>query len=242
MTPLVRALTSRLRLAAVIVVALGAVGAVSAFPQQLPAGARITDPSPAPTLPDDQKAKFLGWYNAQPKVHVPIDATGAKLLIVEFSDYQCSFCRQAYSVYAPVIARHQATGQVKFVLKHFPLERECNAGMQSDMHPSACEAAAAVVMAQMKGKAEKLEAWLFANQPSLSRETIKRAAAEISGVTDFDAQYDRALTLVRTDAGLGGMLGVKSTPTLIFNGRVVGGLLSAAQLETAIQHELKGSK
>jgi protein-disulfide isomerase len=172
----------------------------------------------------------------------PIDSEGAKLLIVEFSDYQCSFCRQAYHIYPPVIARHVASGQVKFVMKHFPLERECNAGMQSDLHPAACEAAAAVVMAQMKGRADKLEAWLFANQTSLNRETIKKAAADISGVTDFDAQYARALTLVKTDAGLGGMLGTRSTPTLIFNGRVVGGLLSAAQLETAIQHELQRSK
>lgn len=241
MTALLRFLTRRLwTIVAALVACLAA--ALSALPQQLPAGARITDPSPAATLPEDQKAKFLAWYEAQPKVHVPIDGDGAKLLIVEFSDYQCSFCRQAYYIYTPVIARHVATGQVKFVMKNFPLEKECNAAMQGDLHPSACEAAAAVVMAQMKGRSEKLEAWLFANQASFSREAIKKAAADIAGVTDYDAQYDRALTLVKTEAGLGGMLSVKSTPTLIFNGRVVGGLLSAAQLETAIQHELKRSK
>lgn len=240
MMALLRLARRSLRLALVVLLASGATAMLRAVPQ-LPAGARISDDKPADVLPPDQKAKFLAWYETQPKVHVPIDTDGAKLLIVEFSDYQCSFCRQAYNTYTPIIGRYVSTGAVKFVMKHFPLEKECNAAMQGDLHASACEAAAAVVMAQMKGKgkSDKLEAWLFANQASFSRDTIKQAAAEIGGVADYDAQYSRALTLVRTDAGLGSMLGAKSTPTLIINGRVIGGLLQPAQLETAIQYELK---
>jgi protein-disulfide isomerase len=210
--------------------------------QDLPAGARISDaPKPA-ALTDAQRAQFITWYEAQPKVNVPIDTDGAKLLIVEFSDYQCSFCRQAYYEYKPLLARYTATGQVKFVLKHFPLEKECNPSMQGDLHVSACEAAAAVVMAQMKGTGDKLEAWLFANQSSLTPATIKTAAADIGGVKDYDAQYSRALMLVTTDAGLGRMLGAKSTPTLIINGRLISGLLPIAQFQAAIDYELKGSK
>ena len=76
-----------------------------------------------------------------------------------------------------IIEKYRATGQLKFVLKHFPLERECNAAVQSDLHVAACEAAAAVVMAQSRGTADKLEEWFFANQPSLTPDRVKEAAA-----------------------------------------------------------------
>ena len=50
----------------------------------------------------------------------------------------------------------------------------------------------------------------------------------MAGIQDFDAQYARALTLVKTDAGLGALLGAKSTPTFFINGRVIAGALPAA--------------
>jgi protein-disulfide isomerase len=237
MTARTRALTLPIALA--IALALAAVFVKARPPQQLPAGAKLTEAKPRPAFSPEEKAKFLLWYDAQPKINVPIDAGGAKVLVVEFSDYQCSFCRQAYLEYKPILNKYVATGQVKFVLKHFPLEKECNAAMQGDLHTSACEAAAAVVMAQTKGTSDKLEAWLFENQAALSPATIKKAAADIGGVKDYDAQYSRALTLVRTDAGLGGMLGAKSTPTFVINGRLIAGVLPTPAFETAIEHELK---
>ena len=45
-------------------------------------------------------------------------------------------------------------------------------------------------------------------------------------------------TLVKTDAGLGALLGAKSTPTFVINGHLVAGALPAPYFEAAIQHEL----
>ena len=193
----------------------------------------------APQLTDQQRAEFIRSYEALPKVHVPLDAGTAKVLVVKFNDYQCPPCRQSFYDYKPVFAKYAKAGQVKFVLKHFPLERECNAAVASDLHVASCEAAAAVVMAQMKGTSDKLEEWFFANQPSLTPDTVKQAAAAVGGIKDFDAQYGRALTLVRTDAGLGALLGAKSTPTFIINGRLIAGAMPAFMFEMAIEHELK---
>ena len=193
----------------------------------------------APQLTEQQKAEFIKSYEALPKVSVPLDAGAAKVLIVKFNDYQCPPCRQSFYDYKPVFAKYAKSGQVKFVLKHFPLERECNAAVASDLHVASCEAAAAVVMAQMKGTSDKLEEWFFANQPSLTPDMVKQAAASMGGIKDFDAQYARALTLVRTDAGLGALLGAKSTPTFIINGRLIAGAMPAFMFEMAIEHELK---
>ena len=55
---------------------------------------------------------------------MPMD--GAKVMVVIFSDYQCPHCRAAHEAYKGLMRSTPATGQVRFVLKHFPLEGECN--------------------------------------------------------------------------------------------------------------------
>jgi uncharacterized membrane protein/protein-disulfide isomerase len=247
-TDVARLVRSPLGLASLAGLALGTLALLNGFPREAHAQAAAPAPaapsaSPAPAaqapaLTDQQKMDFLKWYEVQPRVTVPVDLEGAKVLVVKFNDYQCPPCRQSFLDYKPIIEKYRATGQLKFVLKHFPLERECNAAVQGDLHVASCEAAAAVVMAQSKGTADKLEEWFFANQPSLSPDKVKEGAASVAGIKDFDAQYARALTLVKTDAGLGALLGAKSTPTFIINGHVIAGALPVPYFEAAIQQEI----
>jgi len=247
-TDVARLVRSPLGLASVAGLALGTLALLNGFPRQAHAqtvapaaaasSASTAPAAPAPALTDQQKMDFLNWYEVQPRVTVPVDLEGAKVLVVKFNDYQCPPCRQSFLDYKPIIEKYRATGQLKFVLKHFPLERECNAAVQNDLHVASCEAAAAVVMAQAKGTADKLEEWFFANQPSLSPDRVKEGAASVAGITDFDAQYVRALTLVKTDAGLGALLGAKSTPTFVINGHVIAGALPVPYFEAAIQQEI----
>jgi uncharacterized membrane protein/protein-disulfide isomerase len=246
-----RLIKSPLGLASVAGLALGTLALLNAFPREAhaaaAAGAAATasassqaaaPAAQAPALTDQQKADFLKWYEVQPRVSVPVDLDGAKVLVVKFNDYQCPPCRQSFLEYKPIIEKYRTTGQLKFVLKHFPLERECNTAVQGDLHIASCEAAAAVVMAQSKGTADKLEEWFFANQPTLSPDRVKEGAASVAGIKDFDAQYARALTLVKTDAGLGALLGAKSTPTFVINGHLIAGFLPVPYFEAAIQQEI----
>ena len=247
-TDVARLVRSPLGLVSVAGLALGTLALLNGFPREAhaqaaapaaAAQAAATAPAAqAPALTDQQKMEFLKWYEIQPRVSVPMELDGAKVLVVKFNDYQCPPCRQSFLDYKPIIEKYRATGQLKFVLKHFPLERECNAAVQGDLHVASCEAAAAVVMAQSKGTADKLEEWFFANQPSLSPDKVKEGAASVAGIKDFDAQYARALTLVKTDAGLGALLGAKSTPTFIINGHVIAGALPVPYFEAAIQQEI----
>ncbi len=222
-----------------IMVSVTGIAALTTVPTGIAAARTGIGRAQAPQLTDQQKAEFIRSYESLPKVNVPLDADGAKVLVVKFNDYQCPPCRQSFYDYKPIFAKYAASKQVKFVVKHFPLERECNAAVGGDLHLASCEAAAAVVMAQSKGTADKLEEWFFANQPSLTPETVKKAAASVAGITDFDARYARALTLVRTDAGLGALLGAKSTPTFFINGRVIAGMMPPMLFELAIEHELR---
>jgi uncharacterized membrane protein len=171
---------------------------------------------------------------------IPVDAAGAVVVVVKFNDYQCPPCGNTFQAYKPLKAKwdKEAPGKVKFVTKDFPLEGECNASIPQGPHPIACEAAAAVRMARKQGKAEALEDWLFANQPTLTLDGLKRAVRDIGGVADFDAQYPKVLADVKTDTGLGGFLGVGSTPTFFVNGIQMPDN-RVPIMDMAIEHELR---
>ena len=218
----------------------GAAALVSIFPREGAASTEAVAAAPQyPPLTDQQRADFERWWDVQPKVDMPVAADGAKVVIVKFNDFQCPPCRLTYNEYRGIIAKYAGAGQVKYVLKHFPLDPECNPS--GGQHFAACEAAAGYVMARPKGTAEKFEAWLFANQPTLTPEMVKQGAAQVAGISDFDTQYAGALTEVRADIEQGVKAGVNSTPTFFINGRKVGGITGQA-FEAAIELELKRSR
>jgi protein-disulfide isomerase/uncharacterized membrane protein len=230
---------SPVALAAIVATLAAASLVVAAFPHEATGDHQQTASPAYPPLADVERAQFEKWYDLQPVVEVPIEKGGAKVLIVKFNDFQCPPCRLTYYNYAGILSRYTAAGTVKFVLKHFPLELECNT--LNAGHTAACEAAGAFVMAGKIGSAEKLEAWFFANQgpPLLTPDQVRTAAATVGGIKDFESQYATALNDVKADVALGTRLGVKSTPTFFINGRLIAGGLPPAVLEAAIELELK---
>jgi protein-disulfide isomerase len=94
-------------------------------------------------------------------------------------------------------------------------------------------------MARSRGTFDKLTAWFFAHQEQLSPATVRRAAADIGGITDFDAQYAKAFEEVKADATAGGALGVRKTPTFFVNGRRLEGGLPPQHFEAVLEIELK---
>jgi uncharacterized membrane protein/protein-disulfide isomerase len=228
-----------LAVAAVLVVAT--VVTAKAFPSgNAPAAAASVPFESLPAVSDADRAKLAEWWEIQPKEDVPVDGGGAKVVIVKFNDYQCPLCGVTYNLYKPVLDKYP--GSVKFVTKHYPLEGECNPGVPGGGHVAACEAAAAVIMAQPKGTAQKMEEWLFSHQgpPPLTPAQVKDAARNVAGISDFDAQYPAALKEIRTDAALGERLKVNSTPTIFINGRRLPSQALAPQyINVLIEIELK---
>jgi uncharacterized membrane protein/protein-disulfide isomerase len=233
-------LTSPLALAVAVLFAGAAWTVVAAFPDGPPLSLEAV-PQDATKLNDEQRRELEKWYAVQPTVDVPVPNDGAKVLILKFSDFQCPACKAAHDAYRPVLAKY-APNQVKYILKHYPLEMECNTALKQDIHPAACEAAAAVVMAKPSGQADRLKDFLFANQPTLTSATVKQAAKDVAGIADFDARYARALQEVKTDASLGTLLQVKSTPTFFVNGKRIEGGVPPQYFEGIIEMELKKAK
>jgi protein-disulfide isomerase len=198
--------------------------------------------APAVTVPQvsaQEMAQLEAWLSQQPRAIVPVDGGGAAVIIVKFHDFQCPPCRQVYYDYKPVLQKYatQSPGKVRLIEKHFPIDPECNVNTPTGAHLAACEAAAGVIMAKAKGP--QLEDWLFSNQTTLTPMGVKVAARDIGGVTDFDAQYPRALEQVKADIALGKLLNVGATPSFFINGVLVRGGAPPQYFDALIALELK---
>ncbi len=233
-------------LAAAVVFIAAAATALVTFPEQAVTAASASPDEAEQAAPaaasasSAQLQQLEQWLEKQPRVPVVAPSDGAAIVILKVNDYQCPGCGQTYRDYKPVLAKwaKQAPGKVKFITKDYPLERQCNAFVGQDLHLGACEAAVAVRLAREKGKAEAMEDWLYANQPAMNPDTVKKAAASIGGVTDFDARFAATLELVKADIAQGAQLKVGGTPSFFMNGMQLP-VLRGEFFDAAIAWELR---
>ena len=157
-----------------------------------------------------------------------VDASGpsrgnalAKIVIVEFADFECHFCAKAHETVMSVL---KAYGEkVRLVFRHYPLS----------FHPRAPKAAEATACADEQGKFWELHDALFESQ-ELDDDSLKMQAKR-AGVdsTQFASCLDsgRTAALVKKDMAAGQLVGVSGTPAFFINGF----MLSGAQPEEAFR-------
>lgn len=162
---------------------------------------------------------FLGDYS--------IGTEGAPIVIVEFSDFQCSACRRMNQVLKPLLKEYE--GKVKLVYKNFPLDNACNPMIPQKFHEHACYAA---TLARCAGEQDKF--WQMAdyiNELNVfdTSEDYQAIRAELNnGISSvgLDAiamqeclSSDRELNRVRQDVAEGNRLGIQGTPSIWINGK-----------------------
>lgn len=150
-------------------------------------------------------------------------ATNGRVVLIEFSDFQCPYCAKANETLKQFIAKHQ--DKVTLVYKHFPLTR---------IHPEATPAAKASWAAAQQGKFWEYHDALFTNQSRLG-ESLYTEIAKNLGLDLVRFNRDRAsaaaATAVRQDTQLAEALGVDGTPFFIMNGQAFSGILELSDLE-----------
>ena len=233
--------TSPIALALSVLFLAGTVSAIALFPRDVAASA-ATSPAPEPSAA--AQSELERFLSTAPRVPLAISADGAKVLIVKFADFQCPACGQAYLSYKPILAKYAAShpGAVRMVMKDYPLQMECNPGLRQTLHPAACDAAVAMRLAQATGKADALEEWLYTHQPQMTPASVRQAAKDIGGVSDFEAKYAATLALVKGDVALGQSLQVNQTPTFFMNGVKIDGAWAPQFFDQAIAYELQRAK
>jgi protein-disulfide isomerase/uncharacterized membrane protein len=181
--------------------------------------------------------KFYRWYTGLPVrqvsdlVSADCHTKGAPqsaVSIVEFSDFQCPFCVEAFRDLRDLMRRRP---EVSLVFRHYPLDSACNDQVSHSLHPDACLAACAAECAGKQGRFWDYHDVLFENNENLERESLFRYARELAlDLPAFRTCLDDPRTLARVgeDVKAGTRAGVRSTPTLFINGRTVEGALPDA--------------
>jgi uncharacterized membrane protein/protein-disulfide isomerase len=228
-------IASPFAIAIVVLFFAGAATTVAFFPRESVTAGEL----PVPT--QDQRSELEKFMATAPRVPIMIPSEGAKVLIVKFNDFQCPACGQSYLQYKPILAKYEASnpGQVKMVLRDYPLNPSCNANLTTMLHPAACDAAVAVRLAAQHNKREAMEEWFYTHQPEMTPPSVRQAARDIGGVTDFDAKVASTLELVKLDVGMGRQLRVSQTPTFFINGLKVEGMWAPQFFDKAIEYELQ---
>jgi protein-disulfide isomerase len=167
-------------------------------------------------------------------------AKDAKVTIVEYSDFQCPFCKRAYDTVEQQVLK-QYDGKVKFYFKSFPLS----------FHPWAQPASIAAECAKLQ-KPEaywKLYDSYFQNQGQVNPQNVKEKGVEYLQGTGIDMAkwndcYDNKKTLDRVNAeqSEGASLGVTGTPAFFINGRMLVGAQPFEKFKDVIDDELASAK
>ena len=151
----------------------------------------------------------------------------AECSLVEYGEYQCPYCGQAY----PVVKRLQKHfgKQLSFVFRNFPL---------SQMHPWAERAAEVAEFAGAHGKFWNMHDLLYENQEALGDALF----VKLAGMLDLSAsQLGSAIeeqtcrARVRADFAGGVRSGVNGTPTFFINGERHNGPFDFDSLKKAIE-------
>jgi protein-disulfide isomerase len=153
----------------------------------------------------------------------------APIVLVEFSDYQCPYCKRAEAVVDQVLAEYG--DKIRLVFRDYPLA----------FHQRALPAAVAARCAGEQDKYWEYHDNLLKINGNLSDEDLLKRAQDIQlDMEAFTACYDNnevepAVQLSIQDASA---LGVTGTPTFFINGRMLVGAKPFQEFKDVIEEEL----
>jgi protein-disulfide isomerase len=156
--------------------------------------------------------------------------SNAPITIVEFSDFQCPYCRQAQSTVKRLMAEYE--GKIKLVFRDFPLR---------SIHPQAQKAAEAAQCAAEQQKFWPYHDKLFTST-NLQMEELKKFAQELAlNLEQFTACLDsgRSAAGIDTDMQDGQQAGVNATPTFFVNGSPLSGAASYERFKELVDAALE---
>jgi protein-disulfide isomerase len=135
---------------------------------------------------------------------------GAKIILVEYGDYQCPHCGMAYPLIKRLLTQFKT--DLLFIFRNFPLQ---------EIHPEAMLAAAAAEAAGRQNKFWEMHDLIFEHQNSLSGDFLIQSAEGLHLNMDqfaADSNSEAILSRVENDFEGGIRSGVNGTPSFFLNG------------------------
>ncbi|MDB5108764.1 MAG: Periplasmic thiol:disulfide interchange protein DsbA [Candidatus Binatus sp.] len=161
--------------------------------------------------------------------HPSSGAKDAPVTIVEFTDFQCPFCKSTQATVKQL--REKYGDKIRLVHMDFPLS----------FHSHAMDAANAARCANDQDKFWQYRDALFANTAKLAPSDLKATAKTLGlNQAQFDSCLDKAKysAEIKKDMAAGEKLGVDGTPAFFIDGRPLIGAQPLPQFESLINEEL----
>jgi predicted DsbA family dithiol-disulfide isomerase len=174
-----------------------------------------------------------------PKIEVGYDPArfkgdvNAPVRIIEFSDFQCPFCRRANGTINELLEKYQ--GRVSLAYRDFPLRQ---------IHPQAESAAEASRCAAEQGRFWEYHDLLFGDSPKFDAASLSAYAGKVgldSGRFQSCLSSGKYKTQIDEDLQEGKSVGVSGTPAFFINGVFLSGAQPASAFEKIIDAELAAS-
>jgi protein-disulfide isomerase len=190
---------------------------VASLRTQTPVQVFLTPPEPVRVVVD-------------PKIGFARGPETAPVTIVEFTDFQCPFCKSVVPTLQQVVTQY--ADRVRWVFRDFPI---------AGLHPEAEVVHEAARCAGDQGKFWSFHDLAFeqgaqATQAAL-RDYAKRAGADVP-VFDKCVESRKHRAAVAADIEEGKKLGVTGTPTFFINGALFVGNQPFAEFQRVIEREL----
>lgn len=205
-------------------VAIPAAETPAAQPQQPPSG-------PIAEAPVTEQPQYVR-YDIPTEGYPSRGPEDAPITIVEFSDFECPFCRRFFEqTYEPLLEAYP--GQIRFVYRNLPL---------TSIHPNALPAAVASLCANDQDAYWDYHDKLFSSE-TFGRDTYVQYATDLGlDVEEFTACLDSGKhdEFIQEDMDYALTLGVQSTPTFFINGLAIVGAQPLPNFQQLIDLELAG--
>ncbi len=156
-----------------------------------------------------------------------IGSTNSKIILVEFSDFQCPYCAEAHKTLKDLLAKYP--DKIKLVYKNLPL---------TSIHPQALPAAAAAWAAHQQGKFWEYHDALFTNQKRLSEALYLDIAKNLNlDLKKFKRDQTLATPAISKDIQLAEKLAVSGTPFFVISSPTISRVVQLQDIENILAND-----
>ena len=188
--------------------------------------------APAPTNVDEAT-----WQEVMKNGVAERGSGDAKVTMVEFTDFQCPYCKRHFDETEPLIVKDYIdAGKIKYIVHDLPLP----------FHPNAHIAAEAARCAADQNKYWEMHDTLFAKQDEWANSSDPKSAfSDFAGEVEINvANFDACVAsgkhkqAVDDDLALANKAGATGTPTFVVNGELLVGAQPYASFQAVLDKAL----
>lgn len=171
------------------------------------------------------KAPFESPYQLQMSTD---NFEDAPIRVTLFSDFQCPFCQSVATQFDDIMETYKGKINVQYMF--YPLDMTCNTEMKRSLHPYACQAAYLAACDPTKFK--EIHDYIFANQKNINSDSLKNWEKDfgLSGCFEDANLKD----VVQKTLDVGKHYKVRSTPTMVINGKKIEGGIDSVMLKAIL--------